>query len=72
MTREEWLQQLKVGDTVMVWIGQDCKGPHLVTGSTPTLIQIGKYVRAQRYRRKDGKLAGKRPMGHMFSIEMPK
>lgn len=71
MTKEEWLQQLKLGDTVIVWIGQNSKGPHTVTGSTPTLITIGKYAKVQRFRRKDGKLAGNKPLGHLFRIEPP-
>ena len=68
--RLQWLQQLKAGDKVIVCLGQHSRQERQVDSTSPTLITIGKRKRIN-FRRADGKIAGKRPMAHLFRIEMP-
>jgi hypothetical protein len=72
MTRSDWLKSLKVGDSVDVCIGTYSRHRKEVTSAPDTLITVGQRRGKMSFRRRDGKLAGNRPMGHMFSIEMPK
>lgn len=69
MTRTEWLDSIKVGDTVYVFIGRQCKGAHLVTSAPRSMITIGKHAKKMSFRRSDGLMAGRKPMGHLFRIE---
>lgn len=71
MTRSKWLKSLKVGDAVDVCIGQYTRHRREVTSAPDTLITVGQRRSKLTFRRKDGKLAGQRPMGHFFKIEQP-
>lgn len=71
MTRKEWLQQLKVGDSVAVYSMSQRMQVAEITSATRTQITIGKYAKRTRFRRSDGMLCGKKPMGHLFRIEPP-
>lgn len=71
MTRSAWLHSLKVGDTVAVYCGSEHINVETVTSASRTLVTTGKHARKASFRRKNGKLAGRRPLGHLFHIEPP-
>lgn len=71
MTRDEWLQQIRPLDEVAVYAGSVPMNIAQVTSASRTMITIGKYTKKASFRRKDGKLCGNRPMGHLFRIEQP-
>lgn len=71
MTRTEWLASLKVGDLVAVHVSHACIDVTRVKSASRTLITTGKYAKKANWRRKDGKIAGHRPLGHLFRLEQP-
>lgn len=71
MTRTDWLQQLIKGDLVAVHVGSSCIEVVPVTSASRTMVTIGQYAKKANFRRKDGKLTGRKPMGHLFHLEMP-
>jgi hypothetical protein len=65
----QWLKQLKVGDTVVAYIGSEAKGEHVITSASEHYVTIGKYGRALRFNLKTGKLCGDVRLKHLFRIE---
>ena len=65
----QWLAQLKAGDTVVVYIGSEPKGEHVIASTSEHYVTIGKYGRALRFNRKTGKLCGHVRLKHLFRIE---
>ena len=71
MTREEWLQQLKAGDTVAVYIGSNRVADEVLTRTNDLYVTIGKWGMAKRFNRKTGILCGTKALKHLFRIEQP-
>lgn len=71
MTRAAWLASLAVGDLVAVHVSGHRLNVETVTSTSRTLITIGKHAKKASFRRKDGQLAGRRPLGHLFRLEQP-
>ena len=71
MTRDEWLQQLRECDQVAVY----CNGSRIevatITSAPRTFVTIGRHKTKASFRRRDGKLVGSKPLGHLFRIEQP-
>lgn len=68
MTRDEWLAQLKAGDTVLISIGDQRHQVTTLTRTSRTLLTIG---RNKNFRRKDGMKTRQIQMAHLFRLEMP-
>lgn len=66
-----WLSQLKIGDTVAVYIGSERKADAVVTSAPRTIVTIGKHANRRSFRRSDGMLASKMYRRHLFRIEQP-
>jgi hypothetical protein len=71
MTREEWLKQLRPNDLVAVLVGTQRIEVCVVTSTSRTMITIGTHAKKVSFRRRDGSLVGRKPMGHLFHIEQP-
>jgi hypothetical protein len=71
MTRDDWIVNVKVGDTVAVWIAGERKADEIVTSATDTLIAIGRYRGRKNFRRRDGRICGKMPLRHLIYIGRP-
>jgi hypothetical protein len=71
MTRDEWLKQLRPLDEVAVYCGSHMIQVATVTSAPRTFVTVGKYRRKVSFSRKDGCMAGKRPMARWFHIEPP-
>jgi len=69
MNRSDWLQQLKNGDPVEIFMLRQSKGVATVDHVTKTLIVIGRYGKTKRFNRTTGVLCGRKPMKHLFRIE---
>jgi hypothetical protein len=69
--RDEWLQQIRPNDVVAVYFGVSRMGDEVVTSAPRTFVTVGKYRRKVSFSRKDGCMAGKRPMARWFHIEPP-
>ena len=67
----QWLAQLQKGDFVVPMVNGQPMAVEPLTQASKTTLTIGKYGRALRFRRKDGNLCGKKPLGHLFRIEQP-
>jgi len=72
MNRSDWLRQLKNGDRVEIFVLSQSKGVATVDHVTKTLVVIGKYGKAKRFSRTTGVLCGRKPLKHLFRLEMPK
>jgi hypothetical protein len=66
-----WLAALKVGDSVAVYCGSNRLQVATVTSAPRTFVTIGKHAKKTSFRRKTGRICGRRPMSHLFRIERP-
>lgn len=71
MTREEWLAQIKVGDTVIPHINGTALAPELVTRASRMQVSIGKYSKVSRFSRKTGRLARTDSIRTVLEIRSP-
>jgi hypothetical protein len=69
VTREEWLQQLAVGDLVTVYASSNRMEVATITAAPGSFVTIGKHGRKLNFSRATGLVCGKRLLKHLFRIE---
>lgn len=69
--RREWLEGIKVGDTVACYFDSARMQDERVTSAPASFVSVGKYSKRVNFRRSDGCMCGSKPLSGRFRIERP-